>query len=370
MTNLALNFKRMQNLYPFLWKVWDAHNNFDEIVDLSDRNKLYHKFCNSIISLVRTNNDLHYAVCAKLVRNLKLFSDKRDEPKFQHTNCNNLNNWLYISIRKHNLNPHFFGHIFKLIKKISPNLAYQNECLYYFYDDNYLQPLSIVMLNIFKSNIGLIRDTLIGSKDKIYCSCQYFVYKMVKAYRDINSKYCTVGSIKHRGVKEKTCSFLRSFEIAYDTYLIKDESIQAKKIQLPALKPEENMGSFLCKPDDEIQRSIDIDKAQMPHEEPVDLVEPEFEEEIILPEDPETLMASVSIKKFLSTAIVTTSSVFFLFFLMYKFTPIGNMIRSKNRVKVIRNDYDADDEKNIYPVHNPMDINTYNQRYNIAYVNI
>ncbi|GAW83973.1 variable surface protein [Plasmodium gonderi] len=371
MTNLALKFRQLENQYPFLSKVWDVHDNFDEPVDVSTTNILYHRFCNPIESFVRKDKKKHFEVCVKLVRNLKLFCNNPGECKFNLKDCNNLNNWLFISIVKYKLNPYIFNSIFHLIKRISPNLTYLNECPYYFYGKNYLKPLSIVMLNIFESNIDLIRATLIGPKDKIYCSCQDFVYKLVKAYRNINSKYCPAGSINLRGNKEKTCSFLRNFEIAYDTYLIKDELIQQKKIQLPSLNPEEDMASFLCTPDVDIQQSLDTNKEQILPEEPVDLIQSEFDEEIILLPDSESLFTSVSIKSILPTAIVTTASVFSFLFLIYKFNPISNMFHSRKRVKKMTNIYEANNIKALLNhKHNTVDMNSYNQRYDIAYRNI
>ncbi|GAW84706.1 variable surface protein [Plasmodium gonderi] len=371
MTNIALYFKQLKNQYPFLRNVWDAYDNFDEPVDLSNRNKLYHEFCNQLISRVRTDKKKHYDLCVKLIRNLKLFCHNTGECKFDSNDCNNLNNWLFISIVKDQLIPYFYIYIFNLIKRISPNLSYQNECLYYFYGKNYFEPLSIVILNIFQSNIDLIRQTLIGSKDKIYCSCQQFVYNVVRRYKHINSIYCHVDQTKLREKNKNTCLFLKQFETTYDAYLINDGSIQKKKVELPSLKHEDTLEFVPCIPDDGIHQSLSINEVQIPPEEPVELFETELNDQMDLFQNPEYFTTSVFIKNVLPTTLAIIAAASSLFFLIYKFTPIRSLFRSRKIVKTVRNIYDRDNKNELlYDAYNTMDISSYNNRYDIAYGNL
>ncbi|GAW83954.1 variable surface protein [Plasmodium gonderi] len=306
----------------------------------------------------------HYIIifiCVKLLKNLGIFCNNKQDCKNDDEYCNILNNWLYISIIKYNLNGIFFSYLFNLIEKGATKLEYKNKCPYYFYQKNYVEPLAIVMLNIFESNIGVIKDSLIDHNEVMKCTCQEFVDKVVTIYRHVNNKYCSSNMTDLIEREKKTCLYLKNFETTYDVYLKNHESIQNQKIYVPSLKHEGNLIFPQCIQNDGVQQPLGIVEEQLPDDEHEDLIEQQLDDALKLLPDSESFISSSSIKKVLPTSLATIAC----------FTPIGNMIRSSNRVKATSNFYDGDDEKELlYPVHDSMDINSYIQRYDIAYANL
>ncbi|GAW83962.1 variable surface protein [Plasmodium gonderi] len=371
MSEFAFYFKKLGNQYPFLRNVWEVYDKLDEQVDESSENILYHKFCDTIRNkLNKKKKDMYSELCLKLLKNLGIFCNNTDSCRTDNEYCKILNNWLYISIRKYDLNGGIFSSIFNLIENVSTRLGYKSTCPYYFYQKNYAEPLAIIMLSIFQSNIGDIKDTLIRDHKVMKCTCQEFVDKVVTIYRRVKNKYCPSNQTNLIERVKKTCSYLNNFETSYNLYLKNEKSILEKKINVPSLKPEDNTSLFRCKSAGEFEVSLGIDEAQIPHDAEEDLIVQELDGALILLPESESFFSSTSIKEVLPTALATTAGVSSLLFLIYKFTPIGNMIRSSIKVKATRNFYGVEKKELLYPAHDSMDINSYIQRYDITYANL
>ncbi|KMZ77070.1 hypothetical protein PVIIG_05445 [Plasmodium vivax India VII] len=189
----------------------------------------------------------HDDFCMKLIRNLKEFCKNGNECKHNPGRCIDLNNWIYNQIRKKKFDKEVIRDIFVNTNIIFPKLHKNKICSYYPYDEMYKEPLNIILLYIFGSNMHIIKETLMGNINSIHCSCQKYVDEGVKIYKYMNNQYCSEGKFDEN---KQTCSQLQTFSESYKDYLINEDKIRNK---IPSLISEKQVELIGCDPDESIK---------------------------------------------------------------------------------------------------------------------
>ncbi|KMZ99329.1 hypothetical protein PVNG_02212 [Plasmodium vivax North Korean] len=179
-----------------------------------DRDKhKYEGFCTPLMNKLGYVNEEHKKFCLKLVRNLGRYSDDFKFQYFTSEYCTNLNNWVYDSKKKYNIPDNIIDNCFQDYIDYMTQIGAQPKCSYYSYDDIY-EPINIIMLKIFESNVNVLISTLNQENNIFIPSCQNYVCELVKIYNYMNSILCAKGK-EGDEKKEKTCDILKNF---YDIY--------------------------------------------------------------------------------------------------------------------------------------------------------
>ncbi|KMZ77250.1 hypothetical protein PVIIG_05203 [Plasmodium vivax India VII] len=216
--------------YPSLEYVWSIYKKFDETVDNDPKQNDYYIVCNYIINQLKGDTKEHEAFCKKLVRNLGHHSDNNDFLTYRGNRCLNLNNWIYNSMKKHNIRENIITECFDEYNHYMKKIGKDPSCLYYEYEKTYAEPMKIIMLNIFASNIDIIKSILKEEINSVHCSCQKYVNQIVEIYKYMKKTHCPYDQIFQ---KKETCQRLDNFKISYNEYLYNDEKINKK---IPSLE--------------------------------------------------------------------------------------------------------------------------------------
>ncbi|KMZ88566.1 hypothetical protein PVBG_04775 [Plasmodium vivax Brazil I] len=204
----------INKIYPFFNNVLTMYDEFDSHVDGDINERNYDFMCDHIVKTSNGELKKHKNICIKLMRNL---GHRSSNSKFlypTHDRCNVLYNWIYNSINKHSIPRDVIVKCYDdytTIKKVRHN---ENICPYYSYDDIYEEPINIIMLKIFESNVDILISTLNEEKNPFTSSCQKYVCELVKIYNDMYSKFCAKRT-EWGAKREKTCDILNKF---YDIY--------------------------------------------------------------------------------------------------------------------------------------------------------
>ncbi|GAW84040.1 variable surface protein [Plasmodium gonderi] len=255
----------------------------------TNNNQLYIKFCSGIMNTRNKDKEKYYKLCLKLIRNLNIFCSESEDCNTNSIYCINLNSWLYKSIREQELDRKEIYRIFYIIRTVLPKLYKKDMCKYYYYGYYYFEPINIIKLNIFDSNMKIIEETLKKSTYSYTCPYQKYVKVVVEIYKSMEEKYCINSKPKKKAHKyTNICSILKNFSNSYNEYLYKNDLIKNK---IPSLASD--------------------------------------------------------------------------------FTPIGKLLRSRKILKTRRNIFHEHEEKELlYNMHDNMNINLYNKKYDIAYANL
>ncbi|GAW84486.1 variable surface protein [Plasmodium gonderi] len=362
MTEDALDITILSRIYPFLRKTWKLFEDLDETVETRLENVIYQNICTPVTVILRLHDKKYTDFCKKLIRNYNLLCNNPSECKINPSYCKDLNNWLYYYIKKENLDGEIFNNFFNYIISYSKMYAPENKMCLYSYDTNYIEPLKVLMLNIFESNISEIKVVLEGPHDIMKCYCQEFVKKMVQIYRSMNSEYCSNGN-ETKDKNMRICSVLRTFSSLYTIYLYNKESM---KSILPSLTSENNIEFISC------ESSVEEKKLQLENEiSTLTQIDTKNKHQEF-----EYHSSNITIINILPTFLSIIGGLSFFFMLSYKvhimhFTPIGNIFRSKKRVKKVKSIYDGVEQKELlYHTQDNENINSYNHRYDIAYAKL
>ncbi|KMZ77067.1 hypothetical protein PVIIG_05442 [Plasmodium vivax India VII] len=235
MTENITDIDKWNDAYPYLDEIWNKYKEFDETVDNDPKQNDYFIVCYYIIGKLNGDTNEHEAFCKKLVRNLGHHSDNYDSRKYTTNRCLNLNNWIYNSMKKHNIRENIITKCFEEYKGIMEGRNQHPSCYYYEYDKTHAEPMKIIMLNIFESSIGTIKNILNGEKGRSN-TCRKYVCETVQIYKDMYQKYCVnaeAGNKRH----ENTCSKLKGFEYSYTHFFRKD---LIKENEVPSLNNIQN----------------------------------------------------------------------------------------------------------------------------------
>ncbi|KMZ76837.1 hypothetical protein PVIIG_05409 [Plasmodium vivax India VII] len=156
--------------------------------------------------------------CMKLLRNLGVFLEEHYPLNFTHDRCNSLNYWIYNSIKKHNIEDNLIEQCFDDYFSVMKHAPGMVKCDYHSYDKIYEDPIIAIMLNIFKTYIGDIKNALMNRGASTHMRALKFVCDCVKIYKNEKFKYCS--NINPSDPKnQKNCDEFSAFKSAYTLYL-------------------------------------------------------------------------------------------------------------------------------------------------------
>ncbi|KMZ76749.1 hypothetical protein PVIIG_05607 [Plasmodium vivax India VII] len=209
--------------------------------------------------------------------------------------------------------------------------------------------------------MNIIKEILNGQNEKSKIPYQKFVCECLKIYKHMNKTYCL--ELREHSKKHKdTCYKLDLFSSAYKIFHGKLLGINHK---IPSLDDIDSKDFPKCLSDEEkTEAGSEVRQAEVPQQ--VAGIGPERQSE----GNPRVAEQSDNGTS-LNTSTVLSSMVGIPPFLalIYKFTPVGTMLRSKNRRNInIYNNLDDEIEKELfYPSNKNEIINSSLERYNVGY---
>ncbi|VUZ99384.1 PIR protein [Plasmodium vivax] len=339
--------------YPLLKDIWTTYDDFDKDIENDQNKNNYITVCGYFINPWKGEKEKNENFCMKLVRNLGHHSGNKDFLSYTRDRCKNLNNWAYNSMKKHSIPEDLLINCFKEYKDIVDVIREKPTCYYYDYDKIYEEPMKIIILNIFSSNIDILKKILEGKIDSAHCSCQKFVKDVVSIYKYIKKTYCS-NDIDMRN--KSICQQLTSFEVSYQI-LYGYETVRYK---LPSLKNEKHANLLGCESVESLRGRTSTDT--YPKEKPVETPrEPQFNE---------NNDSSNSMSPTVSTALGTVAGASSLLALLYKFSPGRNWIRSGFRGgtgRISSNLYADQPNEVFYDGFEGEVMSSYNPTYNVGY---
>ncbi|KMZ95730.1 hypothetical protein PVMG_05329 [Plasmodium vivax Mauritania I] len=231
-----------RNIYYFLKEVWKKYDDFDKPVDDDTYYHRYISICSLIVKETHENIDKEKKFCMKLVRNFGHYSENNEFLNYKSSRCLDLNNWIYNSMMKHNIPKSIITECFDEYKGTVRGMQQAPTCLDYEYDQKYAEPMKIIMLNIFESSMGTIKNIINGKMGRSNIPCRKYVCENVQIYKDMYQKYCVKkeeGNQRH----ENTCSKLGQFKSLYTYYFSSELGNEA---EIPSLDDIQNESLTEC----------------------------------------------------------------------------------------------------------------------------
>ncbi|SCO73021.1 Plasmodium vivax Vir protein, putative [Plasmodium vivax] len=346
--------------YPFLNNMVSAYNSFNDNVNSRERSAIL-----SILDYIKSvggykNED--QVIYEKLIRNLWSLSNNIYKGKRDY--CIFLNQWLYLIKKKYKIIDYPIDIFYGVAMSRLSSDGRTNICPFYIYDNDYEKSTNIIKLQNFYNNIDTIAKTLMNEsipqgKDSHYCYAQRYANECVNIYKNMYDKFCS--DKKDEKVENKnTCFELNTFYKSYTQFLFIKEDIKNKIPNLASGEIEKHFGCPYNKP------------APGP-----ELIQ-ESGQELGMGAESGPRHGSVSVgaekqnnpTKFNSTAVVGTMAGIPPFLvLIYKFTPVGTLFRSKNKKGINAfNHLDEEIENELfYGRHGNATTNFSPERYNVAY---
>ncbi|KMZ83180.1 hypothetical protein PVBG_05785 [Plasmodium vivax Brazil I] len=215
MTKQILDIEKWKTEYQFLENFWNTYNDFNEDVNVNDRNN-YEVLCNNYI-LNEEDGDRSKNVdfCMKILRNLGYFSveHKFYEPTLER--CNMLYYWVYNSIEKNIITNKIVNKCFEAYNSHMQDKPYKQNCSKPSYDVFSVEPKEMMLLDIFEYNTQNILDILKHQSERDKIPWRKFICECVKTYELMNDQYCPKPeNNKH----ESTCFKLSNFKYSYDIF--------------------------------------------------------------------------------------------------------------------------------------------------------
>ncbi|KMZ83244.1 hypothetical protein PVBG_05214 [Plasmodium vivax Brazil I] len=244
MSNEIMDIEKWKRDFPFLASVWNTIDDFDKDLNDDPKTNDYFVVCNQIIGKSEGEMEKHKGVCMKLVRNLGHYSINKEFLSHTPERCNNLNNWIYYSMKKHKIPENIIIGCFNEYYGMMEGIKEKPRCSYYSYDNTYLQPKEIVELKIFLDNMHIIKETLLHKYERNQISLQKYICEYVNIYNILNSTYCPQ-ELKDIGKHVDTCKILENFKTTYMSYLYYNLN---KKEIIPSLYDVENEYKKKCVP--------------------------------------------------------------------------------------------------------------------------
>ncbi|KMZ76574.1 hypothetical protein PVIIG_06516 [Plasmodium vivax India VII] len=222
--------------YPFLNKIWDLYESFDNSVEGRFKT-LYDSICTVATKSLDDDKTKYHNICMKIIRNLDPNCENQEGCISHSTRCNNVNIWLYNYKDKKNLNKKYIIEgIFQLSRTFSTvNKTY--ECPYYSYDENFEEPINIILLKMFDYNTDIIKSTLENERDPNYSSAQRYLCKFVELHKKMYSSYCPKKLTKS-DKENRTCDELGTLKNSYNIFRLLYPQISPKIPSLEATKEE------------------------------------------------------------------------------------------------------------------------------------
>ncbi|KMZ77093.1 hypothetical protein PVIIG_06090 [Plasmodium vivax India VII] len=223
-------------------KVWDTYNEFDNPVEHDENKHWYDTFCDPFMKELGDDDKEHKNFCLKLIRNLGHYSKDFKFLKFKPEYCTNLNNWVYNSIKKYSIPKEIITGCYNDYKRFTVMTNNISICSYYSYEDIYEEPLNIIILNIFESNMHIIQNALDGRYDSIFLPLRMYICECIEIYKKMYKKYCPKMDTDSEK-KKSTCDILESIKTTYNSF-ISGKSYQNNK--MPSLENDTEEYFAMC----------------------------------------------------------------------------------------------------------------------------
>ncbi|KMZ88545.1 hypothetical protein PVBG_04754 [Plasmodium vivax Brazil I] len=251
MTDGILDVAKWKNEYSFLDNVWNKYNQFDNPVTHDENVRFYKAFCDPFMGNIGDHNVEQENFCLQLIRNLGCYpyGSRFFDPT--PDNCKILHYWIYNSVRKHKISDKIITACFQDYIDYMRHIGRGHRCSYYSYDDMYEEPMNIIILDIFQSNINIIQNTL----NREYVSTNFplrkYICECIKIYKEMKPIYCPKSDAKSEK-SNKTCEMLDTFKNTYESYLsstqhenYKIKSLDNDEVEYLAMCPQDNNRSEL-----------------------------------------------------------------------------------------------------------------------------
>ncbi|KMZ96125.1 hypothetical protein PVNG_02133 [Plasmodium vivax North Korean] len=280
---------------------------------------MYHTFCDLAMKKYTENIQEQSTFCLKLIRNLgcyPLVNNQYFDPK--NDRCKILHYWIYNSVKNKQISNNLISDCFGDYKDHMNSISMTPNCPYHPYDDMYEEPMNMIILDIFQSNIHIIIDIVTRENYPTYLSVQQYICECVKIYKEMYNRYCPKVDA-HNKKRNVTCDMLNTFKDTYKSFL---SATQHKKYKIPSL----------------------------------DKVEADY--------------LNIPMSSTVSTAVGTVAGASSILALLYKFSPARRWVHSGikgNRGRISSNLYEDVPNELLYDGFQGEDVSSYNTRYNIGY---
>ncbi|SCO65490.1 hypothetical protein, conserved [Plasmodium vivax] len=360
MAQILTDFDKLKTNYAFLQDVWTSYDQFDRDVESDPNNSTYDLLCRLHIGLTSDNLMKHKNFCKKLMRNLGHYSNNPESHNFTPERCNNLNYWVYNSMKKHGIPEEIINKVFGEYSHMLKNSRNTiRDCSYHSYDKSYEDPMIAITLNIFNTYINDVRDALMDRAFSTSIHGHKFVCDCVKIYKNMKNKYCSNNNPKDQK-HQKTCDEFNAFNIAYRSFLFGKSGLIK---EIPSLDNIDEEYSNICGGYEETYVKARLPSLKVP------LVSPspgDTEDTTNETSSPKAFNVETRDNPISSTvpttlgAVAVASSVLAL---LYKFTPGGNWLRSGiggNRRRINSNLYEDGPNELLFEGFEGRDMSSYN----------
>ncbi|KMZ95735.1 hypothetical protein PVMG_05334 [Plasmodium vivax Mauritania I] len=250
---MRIQIKSIKNITIY---VWNNINDFDKDIKRDSYKNNYRLVCNYFINPWNGEEAKYENFCMKLVRNLGHRSNNMDFLRHTPERCNNLNNWIYYSMKKHKIPEDIITGCFDDYNDVMSGINQPPRCSYYSYDTKYNEPINIIKLNIFESNMDIIQSTLDSLHDSINLPLRMYIWECINIYKGIYKKYCHNKDDEDQK-RILTCSRLDAIKKTYDFYL---STIQHRMYKIPSLDEVEEDYLNMCV-SEELKSALTVEMA-------------------------------------------------------------------------------------------------------------
>ncbi|SCA81947.1 VIR protein [Plasmodium vivax] len=347
------------------------YKNFDKPVDDDKYEGEFDVLCNQIVTTSNGGLPSHKYICKKLMRNLGVYYLEAKFYELNHDQCKFIYNWIYDLMNKNKITYNVIHKCFDMYDEHMNGIKNFIKRCYHFPSYNIYEPIKITLLDIFDNYTPTIKEKLMNQHESISTTCQKYICECVKIYDDMHQNYC----LKKEEGNEKqknTCSRLESFKKTYKLFFQNNQDLKDK---IPSIHDEEIVTFSRCPTEEKEARPREAVVSR-----PGSAQEVETRSAVgIAPRPTEGIGPSSTIVgaeksdnpiPFNTTSVVSAMAGIPPFLaLIYKFTPVGTMLRKKNKQSINAfNHLDEEIEKELFfrRLENGT-INYSPETYNVAY---
>ncbi|SCA83609.1 Plasmodium vivax Vir protein, putative [Plasmodium vivax] len=362
MADEITDIEKWKTNYSFLQELSTLYDIFDRDVKNDPKDSTYNLLCNQYIGLTSENVTIHKNFCKKLIRNLGHYSDNPESHNFTGERCNILNYWVYNSMKKHGIPERIiidvFEHYSEMLNRSINNIS---GCSYHSYDKIYEDPMIAIMLNIFKTYVGDVKNALMNKDASKHMRALKFVCDCVKIYKNKMFNFCSYenpNDPKH----QKTCGEFKSFKVTYTSFLFGQSGLVKDISSLDDIDKEY---SNMC---GQFERTTI--SAIAPVVSPSGDGNEDTVDETSSPMAVDVETRNNPISSTVSTSLGAVAGASSLLALLYKFSPGRNWIRSGiggGRRRINSNLYEDGPNEFLLEGFEGRDMSSYNTRYNVGY---
>ncbi|CAG9474564.1 unnamed protein product [Plasmodium vivax] len=350
-----------------VWSILNTYNIYDKPVDDNEYKKLYESVCDMFINDLGTGMMKHRNFCMKLLRNLGHYTTTSSFFNPKPDDCNVLYYWIYNSVKKDSVPDKIIDKCFDDYFTHMGEMPVNHNCYHHTYNNMYKEPLKVIKLDIFNSNMYIVKNIIDRKNDPTDSSLQSFICECVKLYYEMNRNYCHQLSQKVKN--SDICFRLDLLKRTYEMYLF---NTQNKNYKIPSL--DDNQNKYLT----ECQKYLEeqaLNTTSLHHDLPIASSrtpnrDSNLDASISLPEGENQ---SSPMSSTVPTALGTVAGASSILALLYKFSPGRNWIRSGIRGgtgRISSNLYAEQPNEVFYDGFEGEDMSSYNPTYNVGYGSI